>query len=234
MPIGDGIAKRQLHFIFVCDCSGSMLEDGKIQALNQAIRETIPEMQKVAGENPNAQVMMRALSFSDDAMWHVAQPTPLEQFRWDKDLQADGLTYLNRALDRLTDAFNDPHLPTRMLRPVVVLISDGQPSDPWEKNLDALIATTWGGKAIRLAVAIGRDADRDVLQRFIGNREIKVFEANSPKALVERIKWASTQALAASGKSKPVDHEGGEGAGAAVPIMPAPPPTVDTEDEWLD
>ena len=230
MPLGEGIAKRQLHFFFVCDCSGSM-EGSKIQALNQAIRESIPEIQKVAAENPNAEVKMRALNFSNDAIWHVAQPTPLEQFRWDRDLVADGMTRLDKALDRLTAAFTDPQLPDRMLRPVIVLISDGGPSERWEPNLEALVATTWGGKAIRLAIAIGRDADHDVLKKFIGNPEIKVLDANSPTALVERIKWASTQAIAASGKSQNASQTGG-GLNAA-PIMAPPPPTHDNDD-WLD
>ncbi len=37
-----------LHFVWIADCSGSMGLDGKIQALNNAIREAIPHMQQVA------------------------------------------------------------------------------------------------------------------------------------------------------------------------------------------
>jgi len=36
---GGGLAGRPLHFIWIADCSGSMRADGKIQALNNAIRE---------------------------------------------------------------------------------------------------------------------------------------------------------------------------------------------------
>ncbi len=46
---GGALASRPLHFIWVADCSGSMSVDGKIQALNNAIREAIPHMQQVAG-----------------------------------------------------------------------------------------------------------------------------------------------------------------------------------------
>ena len=42
---GGALASRPLHFIWVADCSGSMSVDGKIQALNNAIREAIPHMQ---------------------------------------------------------------------------------------------------------------------------------------------------------------------------------------------
>ena len=64
---GGELASRPLHFIWICDCSGSMQSDGKIQSLNNAIREAIPHMLRAAEENPHAQVFVRALKFSDGA-----------------------------------------------------------------------------------------------------------------------------------------------------------------------
>src|SRR5512136_2952261 len=93
---GGELATRPLHFIFMADCSGSMSVDGKIQSLNTAIREAIPNMQKVAKENPNAQVYVRAVRFSTGAQWHIAQPTRVEDFRW-HDLSADGVTDMGQA-----------------------------------------------------------------------------------------------------------------------------------------
>jgi len=78
---GGKLASRPLHFIWIADCSGSM-SGAKITALNFAIRESIPAMRKVADENPHAKVMLRALRFSSNVQWHVAQPTPLESFTW--------------------------------------------------------------------------------------------------------------------------------------------------------
>jgi len=43
---GGEVATRPPHFIWICDCSGSMGVDGKIQALNNAIREAIPHMRE--------------------------------------------------------------------------------------------------------------------------------------------------------------------------------------------
>jgi hypothetical protein len=59
---GGELASRPLHFIWICDCSGSMQYDGKIQSLNNAIKEAIPHMQSAADENPNAQVFVRAMA----------------------------------------------------------------------------------------------------------------------------------------------------------------------------
>ena len=61
---GGELATRPLHFIWLADCSGSMGSDGKIQALNTAIREAVPHMQRVADENPNAHVLVRAVKFA--------------------------------------------------------------------------------------------------------------------------------------------------------------------------
>ena len=76
---GGALASRPLHFFWIVDCSGSMAGD-KIQRLNFAIKEAIPEMQKVAAENPNAQVLVRALTFASGAQWHISQLTPSRIF----------------------------------------------------------------------------------------------------------------------------------------------------------
>lgn len=43
---GGELATRPLHFIWIADCSGSMSIDGKIQALNNAIREATPSAKR--------------------------------------------------------------------------------------------------------------------------------------------------------------------------------------------
>src|SRR5262249_50332585 len=104
MPVRPGgpLAARPLHFIWIADCSGSMGYEGKIQALNNAIREVIPHMRRVAEENPNASVLVRVLRFSTGAAWHLGTPTPVSQFQWN-DLVSDGVTDLGQALHLLAE-----------------------------------------------------------------------------------------------------------------------------------
>ena len=123
MRPGGELATRPLHFIWIADCSGSMAIDGKIQSLNTAIKEAIPNMQDVADENPNAQVLVRAVRFSDGAQWHVSHPTDIADFKWD-DLQAGGVTSMGRALTLVADQLRIPPMTDRALPPVLVLISD--------------------------------------------------------------------------------------------------------------
>lgn len=435
---GGEIARRPLHFIWIADCSGSMSVDGKIQALNTAIREAIPHMRRVAEDNPYADVLVRAVKFSHGAGWHVAQPTNVNRMEW-RDLAADPLqqsglkadivfmvdtsgsmsdeieavkssclsfagriaekgatvrlglvgfdigghqgraeqsykvydlsTYTigvwplasasqfkqdvrslelclfggggcyladrdttdifphvarvfgateNRKIlvvisdeigdtggleaivsclknasiqahvlgvsrrngahqlladrtggqfwdikkckgshdfsglletvaaaiakeismklsDGTTSAGTDlgsalrmvgqelriPPMSERALPPVLVLVSDGRPTDDYEAGLKALWEQPWGKKAVRIAIGIGRDADRPVLQKFIGNPEFKPLQADNPAALVEYIKWASTAVVKSA--SAPVSQFAeGPSAETGVPIPPLP------------
>ena len=218
---GGELATRPLHFIWICDCSGSMVADGKIQALNNAIREVIPHMQTVADENPNASVLVRALRFSSGAQWHISQPTRVEDFQW-TDLAADGVTDMGKALSMLADQLKIPPMTDRALPPVLVLISDGQPTDDFAKGLQDLMALPWGKKAVRVAIAIGEDADLDVLQRFIAHPELKPLQANNPEALVRNIKWVSTAVLKAASQPASQSKDSAQVGNVPIPTIPTP------------
>ena len=200
--------------------------DGKIQALNNAIREAIPHMQQVAAENPNAQVLVRAVAFANGARWHLSQPVPISDFRW-KDLKSGGVTDMGKALALVADQLDPEIMPTRALPPVLVLISDGQPTDDFDGGLKALMDQPWGKKAVRIAIAIGEDADHSVLQKFIGHPELTPLQANNADTLVKYIKWASTEVLksASSPASQTLD---------AAPATNVPLPAVPDADASLN
>ncbi len=226
---GGPIATRPLHFIFIADCSSSMGGD-KIQSLNHAIREATPHMREVAKGNPNAQVFVRAVKFSVGAQWHISQATNVEQFVWN-DLVAGGSTDMGRALVLAAEVLKTPPMPERALPPVLVLLSDGQPTDDFDVGLRALMAEPWGKKAVRLAIAIGDDADKAVLQKFIGHGEMQPLQANNAEDLVKYIRWASTAVLQAA--SAPASQTSAAPAGVNVPLPPPPPAApVDPNQVW--
>ncbi|MDQ1610357.1 MAG: hypothetical protein QOG00_288 [Pyrinomonadaceae bacterium] len=232
MRPGGELATRPLHFIWMADCSGSMAVDGKIQSLNTAIKEAIPNMQTVADENPNAQVLVRAVKFSSGAQWHVSQPTEVADFKWD-DLTAEGVTDMGRALSLVAEQLAIPPMTERALPPVLVLISDGQPTDDYASGLKAVMEQPWGRKAVRIAIAIGEDADTEVLQRFIGNPELKPLQANNPESLVKYIKWVSTAVLksASSPASQTLDSAT-PGANVPIPVLPESASSSAADDVW--
>jgi len=228
---GGELAMRPLHFIWMADCSGSMDVDGKIQSLNTAIKEAIPNMQAVADENPNAQVLVRAIKFSSGAQWHVSQPTEVADFRWEA-LTAGGVTDMGTALTMVAEQLRIPPMTERALPPVLVLISDGQPTDDYAGGLKALMEQPWGRKAVRIAIAIGEDADTEVLQKFIGNPELKPLQANNPEALVKYIKWVSTAVLkSASAPASQISDSATPGMNVPIPVLPDSGP-ASADDVW--
>lgn len=225
---GGEISSRPLHFIWIVDCSGSMMGE-KIQSLNYAIRQTIPDMCQAAQENPNAQLLIRAVKFSQGASWHIASPTPIEEFEW-IDLEADGVTDMGKAFELVSEQLQMPPMPERALPPVLVLLSDGQPTDQYRKSLEKLLALPWGKKAVKIAIAIGQDADLEVLKDFVNNKELPVLQANNPQALIKYIKWASTVAKQVSTpNSKPKEENTSL---SAIDINTIPVVSNEDSDIW--
>lgn len=209
---GGELASRPLHFFWMVDCSGSMYGE-KIGTVNNAIQTCIPEMASAAENNPNAQLLIRTLSFSTGATWLTPNPVPVETYAWD-DLDADGVTDLGKAFELLAAQLSIPPMPDRALPPVLVLLSDGQPTDDYKGNLDKLKKLPWFRKAVRIAISIGQDADDDVLVEFTGNKEL-VLQANNATALTKMIKWASTTAsMVSAPASRPMNSAPAEGSGS--------------------
>lgn len=226
-PLGS-VSRSTLHFFWIADCSGSMSIDGKIEALNNAIHECIPATRDSNEANPFADMLVRALKFSNGAQWHVEEPTPIGAFEWE-DLRAGGVTDLGAAIRLLSTELTPEKMGRRNLPPVIVLLSDGAPTDDWREDLATFNHTGWGrpGRTVRVAVAIGRDADKQVLGAFCGNEEM-VFEANNAQQLAELIKWASvTLSTHASSGASTV---GGEDL--PLPPLPLVTATDDDDDTW--
>ena len=192
---GGALANRPLHFFWMVDCSSSMAGD-RIGAVNHAIQECIEPMREEAAGNPNAQLYIHTLKFASGASWVTAEPVPIEEFAWE-DVEANGITDMGKAFELLAGQLSMPPMPDRALPPVIVLLTDGYPTDDWKRPLEKLLKMPWGKKAVKVAIAIGKDAERSVLEAFTGNPEA-VLDAGNPEVLTHFIKWASTVASAVS------------------------------------
>ena len=181
MP-GGGISRRPLHFIILADCSGGMKGE-KIQALNYAIADMMPHLAAWERDQEQAQVFVRAVAFATEPWWHIPDPQPVAQIRW-KPLQPvpRGLTNMGPAFAMAAEALGPGRIERRALRPALLLITDGLATDPpggIEAGLATLMAQPAGKAALRLAIAIGRDAQSATLDRFIGDPSVPVLVADS-------------------------------------------------------
>jgi uncharacterized protein YegL len=193
MP-GGGISRRPLHFIIMADCSGSMKGE-KIQALNYAIAEMLPHLAEWERDQEQAQVFVRALSFATEPQWHVPDPVPVGQLHWQPLRFVErGLTNMGRAFEAVAASLRSGQLERRALRPALLLITDGLPTDPpgrFDSGLGTLMSVPAGRSAMRLAVAIGRDASSESLTQFISDPGVPVLVADSTDDIADRLVVAS-------------------------------------------
>ncbi len=193
MP-GGGVARRPLHFIILADCSGGMKGE-KIQALNFAIADMMPHLAEWERDQEQAQVFVRAVAFATEPRWHIPDPVPVTSIRW-KPLQPvpKGLTNMGPAFALVAEALAPGRIERRALRPALLLITDGLATDPpggFEAGLGALMAQPAGRAALRLAIAIGRDAQSEALVRFIDDPTVPVLVANSTEDIADLLVAAS-------------------------------------------
>lgn len=223
---GGAMAYRPVNFFWLLDQSSSMSTHGKIGALNFAVREALPYMRDAAKSNPSARLMVRALTFSSGARWHDTAPVEVNSYSW-ADIACNGGTDMGAAFRLVAQELTDVKIPGRAMRPVLCLISDGQPTDDWRSGLRTLDATPWGRRAVRAAIAIGEDANNLMLKEFLANPELEPLVVKNVEQLALAIRWVSTSAVRTASNAA--------GAGGGMPNMAQAyqlPAADDDEDVW--
>lgn len=202
------VARRTMTLFFLVDTSGSM-EGSKIGTLNSAIEEVIPEICKISDENADAAIKIAVLAFSNGARWITPAPMDAQDFRWNY-LNADGLTDFGEMCKMLNEKLSRKAFMSDVagsFAPAIFLLSDGEPTDEYQKELGKLKENNWFKKAIKVAVAIGEDANKDVLSEFTGNKEA-VISVHTPEALTKMIRFVSVTASQIGSKSSGVGKGG--------------------------
>ena len=174
------------RFIILMDCSAPMAGD-RIMMLNFAVRELLQPLWDSAAEHPQCKMLFQALAISTLPWWHV-HATPVHDVRW-LDVSAGGKLALGQALSMLADELSSPTMPTWCLPPTVVLILASMPTDNWLSGLQRLNDTRWGPHITRLAIAIGKDAPKVIIDHFLGNSELGLLQANNSPSIVNYIRW---------------------------------------------
>jgi len=205
------IPRRTMVLFFVIDTSGSM-DGSKIGAVNTAIEEVIPAIKEVSDENADAQIKIAALEFSSGARWITANgPIEADQFRWNY-LNAEGVTDLGAACRTLNEKLSTKAFmmeATGSFAPAIFLLSDGEPTDNWARELEELKKNNWFKAAVKVAIAIGEDANKDILKEFTGTKEA-VLETRNAASLKKMIKFVSVRASQVASKSSNVSDAAGD------------------------
>ena len=199
------VTRRTMILFFLIDTSGSMCGE-KIGAVNSGVPDSVEDLKKMT--NPDAQVKIAVLEVSSGTKWHTQQPIAIEDYRWNR-LEAAGLTDLGEACIRLNEKLSKSAFMsdgTGNYAPAIILISDGNPTDDYDKGLEALSHNNWFKQAIKVALAVGSDVRQDMLEKFTGSSET-VVPIHNKKQLLKMIRFVSVRASLIASRSTAVSDE---------------------------
>lgn len=193
------IARRKMILFFLIDTSGSM-SGKKIQSVNDAIENVLPIIGEMSDENPDAEINIAAMKFSTGVDWVYNEPKEAKDFIW-QPVSPEALTSLGEACRELsrklsrTNGFMPTSTGSGYYAPAIILLSDGGSTDDFQGGLKVLKENSWFKNAIKVAIAIGDDADEDVLKDFTGSSEavIKVHNIDALKTMIRVIAVTSSQ-----------------------------------------
>lgn len=190
------VPRRTMTLFFLIDTSGSM-EGTKIGAVNDAITSVLPMLEEISAGNTDAEIKVAALEFSSGVDWLYSEPKEASDFVW-QDVKAAGLTSLGQACAELSSKLSRNGFmksPSGCFAPAIILLSDGGPTDDYQSGLARLKANNWFKSAIKVAIAIGDDADKDVLKEFTGSSEavITVHNIEALKQIIRLVAVTSSQ-----------------------------------------
>ncbi len=174
-------AAKPLPVVLLLDVSSSMSGD-KIDNLNKAVKKMLDTFAQE--EKMETEILVSVITFGNQVELQVPY-TKASHVQW-QGLQANGMTPMGTALKMAKAMIEDKETtPSRAYRPTIVLVSDGQPNDSWERPLEDFISEGRSSKCDRMAMAIGRDADETVLKRFIEGTPHDLFYAENAGQLHE-------------------------------------------------
>lgn len=195
------VARRTMTLFFMVDKSGSMCGT-KIGAVNDAIANALPIISDISNSNPDAEIKVAALEFSNGVDWLYDTPKDANDFIW-QDVEAGGLTSLGEACRELNKKLSRSGLmktASGSFAPVIILISDGEPTDDYMSSLSVLKTNAWFKNAIKIAIAIGNDANTDILTEFTGSKEA-IYYTHNIEALKQVIRTVAVTSSQIGSKS---------------------------------
>ena len=189
------LKKRAMIVIFIIDISGSM-KGARIGAVNDAVRNVLPELKKREKSNTSAEIRIAIMEFSNDAHWRTLLPEPVSTFQYRDITDVYGGTNYGKAFEKLNEKLSADQFMNSTAgayTPLIVFMTDGKPSDMglYREYLDELKRNKWFRYSTRVGIAIedgalSEDCKR-VLTEFTDN-EKNVFEAKNTAVLVRQIK----------------------------------------------
>lgn len=205
---------RRLPVYLLLDCSGSMSGE-PIESVRQGIKALLSDLRSDPLSIETAYLSVITFNSSAEQMCPL---TELMAFK-EPQLSASGTTALGEALTVLEEAIDrevKKSTPTQKgdWKPLIFLMTDGMPTDSWEKPAERIKQKRPGNI---IACAAGPDADSSILKHIT---EIVVLLNNlQPETLREYFRWVSSSI-------KVTSVSVAQKADAPINLPPPPPQIV--------
>lgn len=139
-------------------------------------------------------------------------------------LTAEGGTALGAALELLGAALDrDTRVRTADYagdwRPLVFLMTDGQPTDTWQTGLARYRAAAARWKSTLIAIGCGPNVAVDMLSELTGT--VMLMPDMTPDTIASLFEWISQSVRTAS---RAISQQAAQGASSASADLPPPPP----------
>lgn len=207
---------RRLPVYILLDTSGSMYGEPI-----EAVKNGLQIMLSALRGNPYAleTAYLSIITFNSTAQ-QVVPLTELSAIQ-QPEINASGCTALGAALSLVTQKANtEVHKSTNDVKgdwkPLVFIMSDGEPTDDLQKGINDFNSRKWG---IVVACAAGNGANTDSLKRITEN--VVKLDTTSSKDMEAYFKWISDSVGTSSEKL-----EDGFGEVTGLSELPPPPPEV--------
>lgn len=175
-----------IPIIFVLDSSGSMAGK-KIRAVNTAMASVKDVFLSM---NCTENVQIGVISFSSKFKWITSEMEDVSTYEHE-EISAAGLTDLGSAIQELGTRVTPEDLlcglEGNISKPIIIFMSDGIPTDDWERKLEEAEKNPWFSKGVRLSIAVGDDADEDVMARLT-NHSSRCVCIQTPEEIISILK----------------------------------------------
>lgn len=207
---------RRLPVYLLLDVSGSMTGE-PITSVEEGVKKLVNALRSEPQALETA--FLSVITFETTAQ-QVVPLTDLISFQ-EPHLKAQGTTSLGAALELLAGKLDSEVKKTTLeekgdWKPLVFIMTDGQPTDNWSKGADEVKKR----KATVVACAAGFDADTSVLKQITESViQLKSSNANDIAAF---FKWVTASVTMSSQKV----NTGAEEENAGFGELPPPPPEL--------
>ncbi|MGX8716032.1 MAG: vWA domain-containing protein, partial [Lachnospiraceae bacterium] len=228
--VGSG---KLMVVIFVVDASRSMRGD-RIAAVNAALTELMYELKQIQSDN-GLDMKISIMTFTSDARW-MLQNVPVDEVLLQRIDPRVGLTNYGGAFKELNLVLTKDRFMAhtgKVAPPAIMFMTDGEPSDDYQHDLEILLKNGWFVNANRSAVLIGDAINnpnaRIAVEQFVENANEDIVTAEDSSTIVHRLKLATLHTVAGTpvidGNATPA--QGGAAGGQAPSFDPANNPFID-------